>query len=389
MTHSKPSGALSSISLDYKRKVASPLAPTEIASLKTDDFDYDLPGELIAQTPIEPRDSARMLVLDRASGELAHRRISDLPTYLRPGDLLVLNDTRVIPARLLGRKETGGQVEVFLLKRLDDGRWQAMVRGKKLTVGKRILVGNQEDMRVWATIEEELDGPLRIVSFDSPIDDLLDDLGQVPLPPYIHTSLEDSERYQTVFSRYEGSVAAPTAGLHFTPELLFDLRAQGVQFAYVTLHVSLDTFQPVSEADPRQHGIHSEWLEFSSNTARMVNDTRLRGDRIIAVGTTSVRALETAAKIALGLAPCDPTPSNLVCGWQTTAAWTGDTDLYILPGHHFRAVDTMLTNFHLPRSTLLMLVSAFANKEQIDQAYAEAIAQRYRFFSFGDAMLIL
>ena len=366
----------------------SSLSGADLRALRTADFDYDLPQEFIAQTPIEPRDHARMLVLDRATGAVSHQHIYDLPSYLRPGDLLVLNDTRVIPARLLGRKETGGKVEIFLVRALEDGRWQAMVRGKNLTVGKRILVGNQEGARVRATIAKQLDGPLRIVSFDEPIDDLLDDLGQVPLPPYIHTALADPERYQTVYSRHEGSVAAPTAGLHFTPELLFDLRARGVQFAYVTLHVSLDTFRPVSEADPRQHDIHSEWLEFSSNTARMVNDTRLRGDRIIAVGTTSVRALETAAKIALGLSPCDPAPSNLVCGWQTTAAFTGDTDLYILPGHHFRAVDAMLTNFHLPRSTLLMLVSAFAGKENIDRAYAEAIARRYRFFSFGDAMLI-
>ncbi len=388
MTHSTSPSALPTISLDYKRKAESAPIPTDQPVLNTSDFDYDLPQEFIAQTPIEPRDQARMLVLDRATGDLSHQHIYDLPNYLRPGDLLVLNDTRVIPARLLGRKETGGQAEIFLVRTLEGGRWQAMVRGKNLTVGKRILVENQEGAGVWATIEKQLDGPLRIVSFDSPLDDLLDDLGQVPLPPYIHTTLADPERYQTVYNRHEGSVAAPTAGLHFTPELLFELRAQGVQFAYVTLHVSLDTFRPVSEADPRQHDIHSEWLEFSSSTARMVNDTRLRGDRIIAVGTTSVRALETAAKIALGLSPCDPAPSNLVCGWQTTAAFTGDTDLFILPGHHFRAVDAMLTNFHLPRSTLLMLVSAFASKQNIDTAYAEAIAQHYRFFSFGDAMLI-
>lgn len=388
MMHSKLSGALPTISLDYKRKAEASSVPADLSEIKTADFDYDLPQEFIAQTPIEPRDHARLLVLDRTTGDLSHQHIYDLPQHLRPGDLLVLNDTRVIPARLLGRKETGGQAEIFLVRALEDGRWQAMVRGKNLTVGKRILVENQEGAQVWATITKQLDGPLRIVSFDEPIDDLLDDLGQVPLPPYIHTALDDPERYQTVYSRYEGSVAAPTAGLHFTPELLFDLRARGVQFVYVTLHVSLDTFRPVSEADPRRHDIHSEWLEFSSNTARLVNDTRLRGDRIIAVGTTSVRALETAAKIALGLSPCDPAPSDLVCGWQTTAAFTGDTDLYILPGHHFRAVDAMLTNFHLPRSTLLMLVSAFAGKANIDRAYAEAIAQRYRFFSFGDAMLI-
>lgn len=357
--------------------------------LRTSDFDYDLPQERIAQTPIEPRDHARMMVLDRAQQSIAHRHIYDLPQYLQEGDLLVLNDTRVIPARLYGHKETGGQVEIFLVKPLPQDAWEVMVRGKNLGPGKRIHLGAVGSQEIWATITEDRGGPLRTVVFSAPVETWLQELGHIPLPPYIHEALSDPERYQTVFSRYEGSVAAPTAGLHFTPELLLNLRAKGVQFAYVTLHVSLDTFRPVKAEDPRQHDIHSEWLSFSADTARQVNDTRLRGNRIIAVGTTSVRALETAAKIALGLSPCDPAPENLMCGWQTTAAWTGETDLYILPGHYFRAVDAMLTNFHLPRSTLLMLVSAFAGKELVDQAYAAAIAARYRFFSFGDAMLIL
>ncbi len=357
--------------------------------MQTSDFAYDLPPDRIAQTPIEPRDHARMLVLERDGGALTHRHIYDLPEFLRPGDLLVLNDTRVLHARLIGHKESGGQAELLLLRRRQDGQWEALARGKKLTTGKRLLVAEDHGRQVWATITAALDGPRRLVHFDPPIDDRLDDLGHVPLPPYIHTPLADPERYQTVFSRHNGSAAAPTAGLHFTPDLLLALRDQGIGFAYVTLHVGLDTFKPVEAADPRRHPIHREWMHFSAETARAVNDTRLRGGRIIAAGTTSVRTLETAAKIALGLAPCDPAPAHLACGWQTTAAFTGETDLFILPGHHFRAVDAMLTNFHLPRSTLLMLVAAFAGKPHIDRAYAAAIAENYRFYSFGDAMLIL
>jgi len=365
------------------------LSTSTPTALQTSDFDYDLPSELIAQIPIEPRDRARMMIVDRAQAQIDHRHVTDLPDILQAGDLLVLNDTRVIPARLLGHKETGGRVEIFLLKALNEHAWQAMVRGKNLHPGKRIRLGSVEGRGIEATITADLGGSLRQISFSAPVADWLDTLGQVPLPPYIHEHLADPERYQTVFSRYEGSVAAPTAGLHFTPELLLQLRQRHVQFAYVTLHVSLDTFRPVKVEDPRRHDIHREWLSFSADTARQVNDTRLRGNRIVAVGTTSVRALETAAKIALGLAPCDPAPEHLMCGWQTTAAWSGETDLFILPGHHFRAVDAMLTNFHLPRSTLLMLVSAFAGKGLIDRAYAQAIAEKYRFFSFGDAMLIL
>ncbi|MCO6451333.1 MAG: tRNA preQ1(34) S-adenosylmethionine ribosyltransferase-isomerase QueA [Caldilineales bacterium] len=358
-------------------------------ALSTADFDYNLPPEMIAQTPVEPRDHARLLVLDRATGQIEHRHIYDLPDYLGASDLLVLNDTRVIPARLLGTKETGGQVEVFLLRALENGEWQALVGGKNLTEGKRIRFETSDAESVWATILSAGEGPLRRIMFAPPIDDLLDELGQTPLPPYIHTPLADPERYQTIYSRREGSVAAPTAGLHFTPELLLTLRDKGVRFAYVTLHVGQDTFRPVSILDPTQHDIHSEWLEFSTETARLVNETRLGGGRIVAVGTTSVRALETAAKIALGLNPADPAPPELMCGWKTTAAFTGDTDLFILPGHQFRAVDVMLTNFHLPRSTLLMLVSAFAGRDRITQAYDEAIESGYRFYSFGDAMLIL
>ena len=357
--------------------------------MKTADFDYHLPQHLIAQTPIEPRDHARLLVLDRAGGEIEHRHVFDLPDYLRPGDLLVLNDTRVIPARLLGRKETGGQVEILLLKRQEDGSWQALVRGKHLTPGKRILVGDPSGPHSQAIIFVEEDGPIRAVAFDPPIDELLDQLGQTPLPPYIHTPLADPDRYQTIFARHDGSAAAPTASLHFTPNLLLRLRERGVGFAFVTLHISLDTFLPVSEDNPSQHVIHREWLRVGAEAARAINETRLAGGRIIAAGTTSVRALETAAKIALGLQPCDPAPDDLACGWQTVAAWTGETDLFLLPGHRFRAVDALLTNFHLPRSTLLMLVSAFAGQELIARAYAEAIARHYRFFSFGDAMLIL
>ncbi len=363
--------------------------PNTATTYTTSDFDYDLPPEFIAQTPIEPRDHARMMVLDRESRQIGHHHIYDLPRFLQEGDLLVLNDTRVIPARLPGRKESGGQVEIFLLKPLSDNEWEAMVRGRNLHAGKRIRLGEETGRTIWATITDDLGGPLRRVSFSAPVQEWLAEIGQIPLPPYIHKQLSDPERYQTVFSQYEGSVAAPTAGLHFTPDLLLSLRQQGMRFAFVTLHVSLDTFRPVKVEDPRQHEMHSEWLSFSAETARQVNDTRLRGNRIVAVGTTSVRALETAAKIALGLSPCDPAPEHLACGWQTTAAWTGETDLFILPGHHFRAVDAMLTNFHLPRSTLLMLVSAFAGKELIEKAYARAIAEHYRFFSFGDAMLIL
>ncbi len=371
--------------------VCAPVEPEAIEQpnfIPTSDFDYHLPPERIAQTPIEPRDHARMMVLDRKTGAIEHKHVYDIVDYLRPGDLLVLNDTRVIPARLLGRKETGGQAEVFLLRPLQDGRWEALVRGKNLTPGKRVIIESESQQAV-ATIEADLGGPKRVVSFDQDIDDILEDIGHIPLPPYIHETLADPERYQTIYGYKEGAVAAPTAGLHFTGDLLMDLRSRGVQFVYVTLHVGLGTFQPVKEENALEHEMHSEWMEMTNTTARLINDTRLAGGRIVAVGTTSVRVLETAAKISLGLEPSDPAPPNLVCGWKTVSAWTGETNLFITPGHHFRAVDVMLTNFHLPKSTLLMLVSAFAGRETILRAYEEAVREQYRFFSFGDAMLIL
>ncbi len=371
--------------------VCAPVEPEAIEQpnfIPTSDFDYHLPPERIAQTPIEPRDHARMMVLDRKTGAIEHKRITDIVDYLKPGDLLVLNDTRVIPARLLGRKETGGQAEVFLLRPLEDDRWETLVRGKNLTPGKRVIIEGKSQQAV-ATIEADLGGPKRVVSFDQNLDEILDDIGHIPLPPYIHEALEDPERYQTIYGYKEGAVAAPTAGLHFTGDLLMELRSRGVQFAYVTLHVGLGTFQPVKEENALEHEMHSEWMEMTNTTARLINDTRLAGGRIVAVGTTSVRVLETAAKISLGLKPDEPAPPNLVCGWKTVSAWTGETNLFITPGHHFRAVDVMLTNFHLPKSTLLMLVSAFAGRETILRAYEEAVREQYRFFSFGDAMLIL
>ncbi len=366
---------------------STPIAQPQI--IRTADYDYQLPPERIAQTPVEPRDHARMMVLHRQTGELEHKRILDIVDYLKPGDLLVLNDTRVIPARLLGRKETGGQAEVFLLRPQDEGRWEALVRGKNLTTGKKIIIDNDSGPQVTATIEAELEGPKRLVSFDQDLDVVLEDIGQIPLPPYIHQPLQDPERYQTIYGYKEGAVAAPTAGLHFTGELLMDLRSRGIQFAYVTLHVGLGTFQPVKEENALEHKIHSEWMEMTNTTARLINDTRLAGGRIVAIGTTSVRVLETAAKIPLGLKPSDPAPPNLVCGWKTVGAFSGETDLFITPGHHFRATNVMLTNFHLPKSTLLMLVSAFAGQENIKRAYREALTNGYRFFSFGDAMLII
>ncbi len=339
--------------------------------MRTADFDYDLPETYIAQEPVEPRDSARLMVLDRATGKITHTVFREIGRFLRPGDLLVANQTRVIPARLFARKPTGGKVEILLLRREAPAQWQALVRGRGLVAGKRLLLANDLEAEIVAV----LDGPLRRIRFTRPLDDTLDRLGKVPLPPYIHRPLEDPERYQTVFAREAGSAAAPTAGLHFTPRLLEALRAQGVGFATVTLHVGLDTFAPVKEDDPRKHKIHTEWCEMSAETAAAINRTRAAGGRIVAVGTTSVRTLETAARRAR--------PGEVV------SPWAGDTDLFILPGFRFLAVDAMITNFHLPKSTLLMLVSAFAGRERILGAYEVAKQEGYRFFSFGDAMLIL
>lgn len=383
--------------------------------MKTSNFDYDLPPELIAQTPIEPRAASRLMVLGRRTGEITHRIFRDILDYLRPGDLLVGNDSRVIPARLHGVKPTGGAVEIFLLRpyltpqssfspfpvreggqgvrsegKRSREKWECLVRGKGLRPGLQVIVRHDNGERaITATILAETESGGRIVAFDPPAKEWLWDVGEVPLPPYIHEPLADPERYQTVYSRIEGSVASSTAGLHFTPELLITLREKGVRLAFVTLHIGLDTFRPVQTEEIEQHQIHREWAELSVETARAVNEARLSGGRVIAVGTTVVRTLESAAKIALGYRPSDDVPQDAACGWQRVAAFTGETDLFIRPGHVFRAVDVMVTNFHLPRSTLLMLVSAFAGKELIDRAYAEAIRERYRFYSFGDAMLML
>jgi S-adenosylmethionine:tRNA ribosyltransferase-isomerase len=340
--------------------------------MKTSDFDYALPPERIAQRPIEPRDHARLLVLDRRAGALAHDRFYNLGNYLRAGDVLVVNETRVIPARLPVRKLPGGGVaELLLLNRRDDRTWEALAGGKGLRLGRRVALANGLE----AQIVEDLGGPRRLVRFDAPLDAALDELGQTPLPPYIHEPLQDPERYQTVYARRAGSAAAPTAGLHFTPGLLAALRHAGIGISHITLHVGLDTFAPVTEEDAAEHAIHTEWCALTAAAAERINAARAAGGRIVAVGTTSVRTLESAARQA---AP-----------GQAVAAIEGPTGLFILPGHQFRAVDAMITNFHLPRSTLLMLVSAFAGRERILAAYQTAIAEGYRFYSFGDAMLIV
>ncbi|HOG45993.1 MAG TPA: tRNA preQ1(34) S-adenosylmethionine ribosyltransferase-isomerase QueA [Anaerolineae bacterium] len=362
--------------------------------MKTAEFDYDLPPELIAQTPIEPRDAARLLVVQRAAGTLEHRRFRDVAAYLAAGDLLVLNESRVIPARLQARKvPSGGRVELLLLTRHDPYTWEALVGGRRARAGTRLCIEMPAGSKARPTetagedacptmLEAEIIGETasggRLIRFSAAVDDLLDTLGQVPLPPYIHTPLEDRERYQTVYARARGSVAAPTAGLHFTPQLLAALEAAGIAFATVTLHIGLDTFRPVSEERIEEHIIHREWCRIDEAAAEAIAATRARGGRVVAVGTTTVRVLETAAQAALASGSAGP-----------VLPFDGWTDLYIYPGYRFRAVDALLTSFHLPRSTLLMLVSAFAGRELIRRAYEEAIRERYRFYSFGDAMLIV
>ena len=339
--------------------------------MRTADFDYALPPELIAQRPIEPRDHARLLVTRRGDGSLEHRRFFDLPALLQPGDLLVANDSRVIPARLRTRKSTGGAVELLLLRRIEAGWWLTLARpSRRLRPGTMVSVeggGRVYEIEIGARRDDGL--------FEARLEDeaLIEACGEAPLPPYIHEPLADPERYQTVYAREKGSAAAPTAGLHFTPRLMERLAARGVDVAYVTLHVGLDTFRPVEADDPREHHIHTEYAVLPPETARAIARARERGGRVVAVGTTSVRVLESAAQGSNG----------------SVEAYRGDTGLMILPGHEFHLVDAMITNFHLPRSTLLMLVSAFAGKDLIDAAYAEAVRERYRFYSFGDAMLLL
>ena len=345
--------------------------------MKTSDFDYDLPPEFIAQTPLEPRDASRLLVLDRRLDRLEHVHFYDLGKYLLPGDVLVLNQTRVIPARLYARKiPSGGRVELLLLHPQDTLIWEALVGGKSLAAGRRLQIEDGPQAEIMAV----LDGPRRLVRFAEEIEPYLEKIGRMPLPPYIHAPLADPERYQTVYAHQPGSAAAPTAGLHFTPRLLAGLADQGVQLVQVTLHVGLDTFAPVHETSPEQHKIHTEWCQVSPPAAEIINRLSQQGGRIIAVGTTSVRSLEAAARAKA---------QSEVGGKARLQPYEGATDLFILPGHQFQAVDGMLTNFHLPRSTLIMLVSAFAGRERILNAYETAKREGYRFYSFGDAMLIL
>jgi S-adenosylmethionine:tRNA ribosyltransferase-isomerase len=340
--------------------------------VRTSDFDYDLPADRIAQTPAEPRDSSRLLVLNRRSDAVSHHIFHDLPTLLDPGDVLVVNQTRVLPARLRARKlPSGGKVELLLLKRTAPMTWEVWVGGKGLRPGRRlVVVGGPE-----AEVIEDRGGARRLIRFFAPISPDLDRIGEMPLPPYIHTPLRHPDQYQTVYAHDPGSAAAPTAGLHFTPDLLAEIEVRGIKLARVTLHVGLDTFAPVTEKDPQAHAIHTEWCQVTSEAAAAINAARKAGRRIVAVGTTSVRTLETAARAA---AP-----------GQVVGAVEGATSLFILPGFEFRAVDAMLTNFHLPRSTLLMLVSAFAGRERVLRTYEVAKAEGYRFYSFGDAMLIV
>jgi len=340
--------------------------------MRTEDFYYDLPPELIAQTPVEPRDHSRLLVCDRQTGSIAHRHFYDLPEYLGPGDALVINETRVLPARLLGeRAGTGGAAEVLLLKRLERDVWECLVKpGRKLREGQEISFGGG---KLRAIVQSRTDVGGRVVRFvhEGVFEEILDELGQMPLPPYITETLADKERYQTVYARQEGSAAAPTAGLHFTPTLLDAVRAAGVDVVPVLLHVGLGTFRPVKAENIEEHVMHEEHYEITEDAARRINGARERGGRIICVGTTSVRTLESAADER-----------------GVIHAGAGDTSIFISPGYRFRAVDALITNFHLPESTLLMLVSALMGCEEAVRAYQIAVKERYRFFSFGDAMLI-
>ena len=340
--------------------------------MKTSDFYYDLPQELIAQTPIEKRDTSRLMTLNRTTGEVGHHHFYELPDFLRPGDCLILNDSRVLPARLLGQRlPGGGACEVLLLTDKGDKTWECLVRpGRKMRTGAKLSFGNGE---LTAEVVGEVEGGNRLVRFDYEgiFLEVLEHLGKMPLPPYIKEELQDQERYQTVYSKVVGSAAAPTAGLHFTPELLEKIAAKGVGIGYVTLHVGLGTFRPVKEEEITDHEMHSEYCVIPQETADLINNTKAGGGRVICVGTTSCRTLESWA--------ADDGHMEAKAGW---------TNIYIYPGYKFKVMDGLVTNFHLPESTLIMLVSAFAGREHVLAAYAEAVKERYRFFSFGDAMFL-
>ena len=341
--------------------------------MKTSDFYYDLPEELIAQDPLEDRTASRLLVLDRKTGAVKHKIFSDVIDYLNKGDCLVINNTRVIPARLIGEKEgTGGKVEVLLLKRRSNDVWETLVKpGKKLKPGAKITFG---DGRLRAEVLEVVEEGNRLVKFhyEGIFEEILDSLGEMPLPPYITHKLEDKEMYQTVYAKFDGSAAAPTAGLHFTKELLNKIEEKGIKIASITLHVGLGTFRPVKVDDVNNHHMHTEWYEVNAEAAEIINETKRNGGRVICVGTTSCRTIESVAD------------DN---GYMK--AKTGETDIFIYPGYKFKVMDGLITNFHLPESTLVMLVSAFAGKENVLSAYETAVKERYRFFSFGDAMILI
>ena len=339
--------------------------------MKTSDFHFDLPQELIAQTPLERRDASRLMTLNKETGETGHYHFYDLPKFLRPGDCLVLNDSRVLPARLIGHRPTGGACEVLLLTDKGEGVWECLVRpGRKLRSGARVNFGNGE---LTAQVERELEDGKRLVRFhyQGIFLEVLERLGRMPLPPYIKAELQDQERYQTVYSRVNGSAAAPTAGLHFTKELMAEVERRGVSIGFVTLHVGLGTFRPVKEEEITDHDMHSEYCVIPQETADLINRTKAAGGRVICVGTTSCRTLESWA--------AEDGHMEARAGW---------TDIFIYPGYRFKVMDALITNFHLPESTLIMLVSALAGREHILAAYQEAVKERYRFFSFGDAMFI-
>ena len=339
--------------------------------MKKSDFYFDLPQELIAQTPLERRDGSRLLLLDKVSGEIEHHHFYELPDFLNPGDCLVLNDSRVLPARLIGTRSTGGSVELVLLRDLGEGRWECLSRpGRKTKPGTALSFG---DGQLTAVVEQVAEGGNRIVKFnyEGIFLEVLERLGKMPLPPYIKEELQDSERYQTVYSKVNGSAAAPTAGLHFTQELLERVQTMGVKVGYVTLHVGLGTFRPVKEEEITDHAMHSEYCVIPQETAELINETRKNGGRVICVGTTSCRTLESHA--------AEDGTMTASAGW---------TDIFIYPGYRFKVTDALITNFHLPESTLIMLVSALAGREHILNAYRQAVEERYRFFSFGDAMFI-
>lgn len=355
--------------------------------MRVSDFDYDLPQSFIAQEPVEPRDSSKLMVIDRHNKQIIHAVFHQIGDWLKHGDVLVLNDTRVIPARIMVHKlKSGGKAEILLLKPLNDTKWEALIGGRNIQIGDQLAI---PESSITATVKEYGQGSLRIVEFSEPIMPHLFNVGVLPLPPYIHTQPADQERYQTIYSRKEGSAAAPTAGLHFTSDLLTTLvRDKGIRIAYCTLHIGLDTFQPIKVEDINDHHMHSEYAILSATDAQLINEAKLSGNRIIAVGTTSARTLETAAILSAGGNLANPELSSNSCAWKPVTAFAEETNLFIYPGYQWRVVDGIITNFHLPKSTLLMMIASFSGYDTIMNAYTVAKEHHYRFFSFGDSSFI-